>query len=373
MIVKPVTTERELSAFLELPYLLYAGDAAFVPPLRSREAWRLDPVRNPFFSEAQRELFVAWRDGQAVGRLAAVHDRRRRDGAGIVGFFECEDDDATAGALFDAASAWLRAKGCGRCLGPINLSMNDEFGVVVDGHDRRPPLMTAHTARWYPRLFERAGFRPERDGLCYERQLLDESGAPLALPPGLLEAAQPTFERAELAIRPVVRAKWDEEVVRAHAVLNASFQGEAWYEPIGLGEFRAIARGMKDLLVPELMLFAETEAQAVGFSFLFPDANEVLAQLNGGLWPLGWLKALWAQRRVSTVSFKLAGVVPTWRKSGLAARLALESSLAAQRLGYRRMEMSVISESNHRMREFIELQGGTPYLRLRLFQKELRS
>lgn len=371
MNVRPVTAARDLAAFLQLPHHLYAGDTAWVAPLTAREAWRLDAKKNPFFKKASRELFLAERDGRVVGRIAAVHDARSADGTGVLGFFECEDDDATAQALFDAGCAWLKARGALRCIGPMNLSFNDEFGVVIEGHDRRTPLMTAHTARWYQGLFERAGFTAECETLAYERMLVGPDGAPSAPPAGLVEAAREAVARTDLEVRPVVRADWSAEVVRAHGVMNASFEGMDSFAPIGLEEFQAVARELEDILVPELMLFAQSAGQTVGFAFLFPDMNEVLARLDGTLFPFGWAKALWAKRHITTASFKLAGVVPAWRKSGLAARMALEASQAAQRAGFTRMEMSMVNAKNTRMRDFIVLQGASPYLRFRLYQRAL--
>lgn len=371
MNVRPVTEARDLEAFHALPHRLYAGDAAWVAPLTSREAWRLDARKNPFFKKATRELFVAERGGQVVGRIVAVHDQRNADGTGVLGFFECENDDLTARALFDAGCAWLKARGARRCLGPMNLSFNDEFGVIVEGHDRRTPLMTAHTARWYPGLFERAGFKPERETLAFERMLVGPDGAPTPPPPGLVEAAREATLRTDLVVRHVVRANWSAEVLRTHQVMNASFEGLDTFEPIGLEEFQAVARQLEDILVPELMLLAESAGQPVGFAFLFPDMNEVLARLDGRLFPFGWAKALWAKRHITTASFKLAGVVPAWRRSGLAARMALEASQAAQRAGFKRMEMSMVNATNTRMCDFIALQGASPYLRFRLYERAL--
>ncbi len=369
MNVHSVETEADLDAFLKLPFDLYRGDAAWVAPLESRERFRLDARRNGFFRHAERALFLARRDGRVVGRIAAVHDEADRTRTGMVGFFECEDDVQASNALFAAANAWLRARGATSVVGPKNLTEMDEFGVVVNGHTRRPPFMTGHSPAYYARLFLAAGFEKSRDTLAYERFLFEQDGRPSVPPEGLLRAAAPAAN--EFTIRALDVRRWDEEVATACHIINASFEGMEGHAPFRLEEFAAIARELKPMVDPRLMLLAEHHGRPAGFAFLFPDVNEVLAAMNGKLYPFGWLKALWAKRRVSTASFKLAGVLPEHRKAGLAARLALEASVTAQRLGYRRLEMSVVNESNTRMRDFIALQGAVPYLRFRLFRKEL--
>lgn len=369
MIARPVTTKQDLDAFLDLPHRLYAHDPAWVAPLRSRERWRLDATRNPFFRDAARELFLCERDGVVLGRICAVHDQRRGERGGMLGFFECEDDVAAARALFDAALAWLGQRGVTKVVGPMNLSSMDEFGVVIEGHDRRPPFMTAHTRAYYPALFEAAGFTIERDTLAYERPLVDASGAPLPPPKGLARAAALGERRDDVVIRALDPANWDAEVAKAHEIMNVSFEGMEGFEPVSLSEFRGVAAQLRSIMDPELMLIAEQQGRPVGFAFVFPEMNEVLAPMHGRVFPFGWAKALWAKRHVTTASFKLAGVSPDQRHTGLAARLALEASLAAQRRGYRRMEMSVVNASNQKMRAFIELQGATPYLRFRLYQR----
>ena len=191
----------------------------------------------------------------------------------------------------------------------------------------------------------------------------------MAPPPGLVDAAKGSRARADVVVRPVRMDRWDEEIAKACDVMNASLAEVEGHVPVSQAEFAALARQFKTILDPRILLFAECQGQVVGFALLLPEVNEVLAHLGGRLFPFGWLKAWWYGRRIRTVSFKIAGVLPAHRKGGLAARLAIEASLAAQAIGYRRMEMSVVNESNRRMRDFIELQGAKPYLRYRLYRR----
>jgi len=362
-----------LEAFLAYPEQLYRGDPAWVPPLRARERRRLDPTKNPFFRNAERELFVARRGGKVVGRIAAIdnktHNEHRDDRTGFFGFFESEDDPDVARALVGAAEDWFRKRGFAFSSGPMNLSRVEETGFLVEGHDRRPPFMAAHHPPYYQKLIEPLGYEKERDALAYEKVLIGADGTLVLPPAGVVAAASRAAHRTDLFVRRVRLHDWEAEMDRVHHIFVEAFRQLEGNYPMSRKEFGSMATQIKQVMDPRILMVLERKRQVVGFALLFPEVNEILARVGGSLFPFGWAKALWWRRRVPTVSFKLFGVLPEFRKEGLAAHLGLEASLNAQRCGYRRMEMSLVLESNKRVREFIELQGASVYLRYRLYRR----
>src|SRR5205823_6711935 len=138
--------------FIRLPWRIYRNEPNWVPPLLRDEHRRLDPGTNPFFEHADVALFLAWRDGEPVGRISAQVDRNfnRFQGNewGLFGFFECEDDPEAAAALLEAAERWLRVQGRDRMVGPMDFTTNDECGVLVEGHELRPIILTPWTHRY---------------------------------------------------------------------------------------------------------------------------------------------------------------------------------------------------------------------------------
>src|SRR5205823_1904025 len=140
---------------------LYRNEPLWVPPLLIERKQFLDRRKNPFFEHAEAEYFLAWRDGRAVGRITAQVDRNLNEFQdndwGLFGFFECENDPEVATALLAAAEAWLTARGRDRMVGPMNFSTNDECGVLIDGFDEPPSILTDWTQRYYPELLEGAG------------------------------------------------------------------------------------------------------------------------------------------------------------------------------------------------------------------------
>src|SRR3990172_947996 len=162
-----VEGSSELKDFIDLPWNLYAEYPRGVPPLKKEVRRLLDPRRHPFWSSAERRLFLARRGSQAVGRIAGIIDRRYNEfhgeQMGIWGFFECADDPAAAAALFSAVETWARRKGMAFVRGPLNPSTNYEVGLLVEGFDYPPALMMTYNPPYYSRLVELCGFSKEKD------------------------------------------------------------------------------------------------------------------------------------------------------------------------------------------------------------------
>jgi hypothetical protein len=156
--IKPVASRSELNAFIKLPWQLYRDEPNWVPPLLMDARKRLDRKRNPFFEHAEAEYFLAWRDGQPVGRVSAHIDRNfnefQKNTWGLWGWFECEDDPETARALLDAAAGWLRERGRDRMVGPMDFTTNDEIGLLIAGHERPPVILCQWHHPYYQRLLE---------------------------------------------------------------------------------------------------------------------------------------------------------------------------------------------------------------------------
>src|ERR1700704_6467625 len=187
--VRPVASKRELKAFMRLPWRLYRNEPNWVPPLRMDLRKRLDRERNPFFEHAEAEYFLAWRDGRPVGRITAQVDRHFNEFQdnewGMFGFVETEDDPEAAGALLEAAAAWLRERGRDRMVGPMDFSTNDECGLLIEGHELTPIILSPWHHRYYPALLEAAGFEKAMDLLMWS---LNVSGRD-KVHPGIWEAA----------------------------------------------------------------------------------------------------------------------------------------------------------------------------------------
>lgn len=361
-------TASDRRAFIDLPYRLYEGDPVWVPPLRRDVADLLD-LHHPFHAHATVELFLARNgDGRIVGRVAAVknnaHLAQHHNGAGFFGFFETERDPAVATALLDAAGAWLVARGLTVMRGPASFSVNEECGLLVRGFETAPFLMMPHNPPWYADAIEAYGFRKAKDLIAYHH-------AETEPPERVSRIADRLAARNKITIRPIDMKHFADEVERIRSLYNAAWEANWGAIAMTDAEFTHMAKQLKPVAVPELILFAEVGGQLAGFVLALPDLNVALKHLNGRLLPLGWAKALWYSRSIHQIRVLTLGVLPQFRRTGAADLLYLTLIKNAKAKGMASGESSWILEDNTLMNQAIEHVGGVPYKTYRLYDKAI--
>ena len=371
--VSAVESRAESKAFLNLPYALYADDPYWVPPLRMTERHRWSPQHNATLRSRWVRRFVARRHGSVVGRIAAIVDRefaaRWRSASGFFGFFESVNDDEVSDALFAAAAAALAERGVRDVLGPVNLSTQDEVGLLVEGFGIRPTVLSPYNPPYYERLVQRAGFSKLRDYHAYEWTRGQRRSAPLDRV--VAAAARRAGGYATLVLRPADPQRWDDEVRTLHRLYNAAFDRVWGFVPISWEEFRQRAEEFKTFYRPELVIVAELGGEPVGFGLLLPDINEALSGLNGRLLPFGWLRLVRRVPRIESGRLILLGVLPPFTGRGLAALIADRMLEPVLKLGLRRVELSLVLADNRPMRHVIEAFGCSKSKVFRLYEKTL--
>jgi len=368
--VERVRGRRELGIFLKLPWRIYADDPVWVPPLLSDQRKALDP-RHPFHAHAEVACFLAWRGRQPVGRIAAIANHRYNefhgDRTGFFGLFESVDDADVAAALLATAEEWLRARGLERALGPMNFSTNDELyspGVLVDGFERPPSIMMAHTPPYYAALLERAGYGGAKDLVAY--WLAGER------PPERLLRGIARLQRSEgVVVRSLDLRRFDEEVRAIQDVYHSAWERNWGFVPMTDAEFDHLAKSFRPVVEPRLCVIAEVDGRAVGFALTLPDYHQVLKRLNGRLLPFGLIKFLWYRRTIDAARVLTLGLRPEYRRRGLDAMMIVRIWEQAVQLGYAQGECSWILEDNWDMRRGIERVGGQVYKTYRVYEKAL--
>jgi GNAT superfamily N-acetyltransferase len=366
--ITPVGGRSDLDAFIALPYRLHRHDPGWTPMLRRDVRALLDPARNPFFEHAEAQLFLARSGGRVVGRIAAIQDRlhneTRADRVGFFGFFESEDAAAVAGTLFSAAAEWLRARGSDAMRGPVNPSMNDEAGLLVDGFDTPSVLMMPHNPRRYPALFEGAGFRKAKDLLAFQTTRT-------ALPERLVTATDLVRKRYGVTCRRIDMERFSDEVGVVKRLFNAGWAGNWGYVPITDREVSHLAAQLKPLVVPDLVVFAECESRPIGFAAAIPDFNVALRANRSGRLVPGIVKVLWASRRITRLRVLLLGVLPEWRGRGVDALLYRRIWEDGYARGYRWAEAGWILEDNHAMINGLVRMGFEVYKTYRIYERAI--
>jgi GNAT superfamily N-acetyltransferase len=365
---------RELRRFIDLPYRLHARDPLWVPPLRRDMKTLLSPSKNPFFEHGQAEYLLAERNGQVVGRIAAIsnrlHNETHDDKVGFFGFFECVDDQAVANALFQAAAEWCRGRGHDVLRGPASFSVNDECGLLVAGFDTPPTLMMPHNPPYYMRLIEQAGFAKAKDLWVYQGG--SEAGY-VPVPERLARGTELIRQRQGITLRSLNIKDFQGEVERIKALYNEAWEKNWGFVPMTEHEIDHLAEQFKPVVIPELVPMAEKDGKLIGFGIALPDLNVVFRRHRSGrLFPL-ILDLLWSlkRRKIRRARILLLGVTPEYRGKGVDAMLYHWIWTRSGERGIYWGEAGWILEDNPAMNAGLEKMTFSVYKTYRLYDRRI--
>lgn len=371
--VVPVEGRRGLQDFLDVPFGLYRDDPNWVPPLYFERREALSP-KHPYFAHASWQAWVAYQAGTPVGRITAQVDRlyeeRYGERAGYFGMIEAPDSQPVFAGLLDAAECWLRQQQATKAVGPFNLGINQELGILVDGFDTPPYFMMPHSRRYYGAALEANGYHGVQDLLAY---VMDPDFAP----PPVMAALLRRLAAQGVKLRPLDRKKVDEDLEILRDIFNDAWSQNWGFVPFTADEFRAVGREMLMLIPDEFIHVAEVGGRPAAFIVLLPNLNEAIADLGGRLLPFGWARLLWRLkvRYPRTGRVPLMGVRREYHNTRLGPGLAFlvmeAGRQAAVNAGMREVEMSWILDDNMGMRNIIESIGGTVSKRYRMYEKAL--
>ena len=370
--ITPVTNKRLLKAFIKVPWPIYRGDDAWRPPL-VMERLMAFAAKQPVFDHLEWQAWIAQRDGRPVGRITAqidaLHQAQHDEGTGFFGLIEGEDDRSLFGALFEAAEDWLRQRGMNRVIGPINLNINQEIGLLTEGYDSPPYFMMGHARPYYSQRIEGLGYQPCQHLLAYESVTAYEEPRAIAV------------QRKRLArrinLRPLDRSQKTADLERLRSIFNDAWQDNWGFVPFTEREFQALGQMLLLVVPDDLIWLAEIDGEAVGFIVMLPNINEAIADLNGHLLPWGWAKLLWRLK----VRLPASGRVPLMGvrrhlhdgplAGGVAMSLIHRTREAALGHGILNTELSWILEDNKGMRAIMERIGGVVRKRYTVYEKSL--
>ena len=360
----------EIGEFIDLPFRLHAG-TPWIPSLKLERRAFLNRRLNPYFKHGEAEYFLARRNGRVVGRITAqidfaynqFHDSR----TGMFGFLEFEDDPEALAALLDAAETWLRERGCREMVGPMDFSLNDESGVLIEGHDR-PPLIRQN---WHPPYYrqrcEAAGLEKAMDLLSWDLSIDDRD----KVNPIIFKLADRGRRKYGIEVRKMTR-----RTLRADLDLFADVYNSAWSEnwgfvPYSKADLDAYALELQAVFTPEWFMVAEQDGEAIAMAITVMDANQFLSRTNGRLLPTGWWHFLRRNATTDQLRVGFLGVKPSHQHTGVAALLYVEHFNAAAITPLKHGEAGFILETNRSMNSGLEAMNGRVVKKYRVYRRGL--
>lgn len=374
--IERVTSERQLREFVKVSWTVYENDPNWVPWLFFERLEFFNKKKNPFFEHAEADYFIARRDGRAIGTIAAIlnhrHNEFQQENVAHFGVFEVIDDEEVGRALLETAVAWARERGAERILGPMNLSTNDECGILIEGFGEPPVVLMTFNPPYYPEMMEAAGFEKAMDLLAWlgiTEEIVND------MPEKVKRIVGKVKERYQLEVRPIRMDDWDAEIERIKKIYNSAWERNWGFVPMTDAEIEHMAEGMKLILDPALVFMVEHKGEAVGFSLTLPDVNQPLLRIRPGPSTLRSYVAVarlyFSRYKTDMARVMALGVVERFRGRGVDALMYYETAKAARERGYDRLEASWILETNEMMNRPIKLLGGKVYKKYRVYEKAL--
>jgi hypothetical protein len=371
--IREVRGKRMLDAFIHVPWMIYKDDPNWVPPLLMERKDAFSP-KHPYFKHARWKAWIAYINDQPIGRISAqiddLHLQYNDDKSGFFGLIEAPDNDAVFHALLETAENWLKSEGMQSVCGPYNLSINHYLGILVEGFDKPPYVMTGHSLPYYGASIERQDYCPVQELLAYE---LDSES--LTIPRVMQSLISRTGDR--IKVRNLDRSKKVEELEVLRDIFNDAWQDNWNFSPFTREEFETIGREMLLVVPKDFIQIAEIDGEDAAFIVLLPNLNEVFADLDGRLLPFGWAKLLWRLK----VNFPKSARVPLMgvrqkhqntRFGPALAYMTIKGVIdAGKARGLERIEMSWILDHNHGVKNIIESIGGEITKRYRMYEKHL--
>ncbi|HTU15043.1 MAG TPA: hypothetical protein VMF31_07590 [Solirubrobacterales bacterium] len=375
LVVREVENKRDLKKFVKVPFAVHKDHAEWVPPLILDRMQFLNRSKNPYFDHAEVKLLIAERDGVPVGRISAQIDQRwdeyRGGNDGQFGFFETIDDAEVANALLDAGCEWLAGKGRDRVYGPMDFTTNDELGIQIEGFDVKPVILENCHQPYFQKLVEGNGFTKAIDLLMWHLEM-GKLAKGLEFHPAIMEAAQKSLDDEGITVRKMRRNDLPTEMAKFHEVYNEAW-GDNWgFVPITEEEVEFHAQALKLVLDEDWGMIAETaDGNVVGAALTLPDINQVLAKMNGRVFPAGWYHYLTKRKKIDVVRILALGVKKAYQHTGVAAALYVRHIQTTRPDGVMQGEAGWILETNEPMNRALEGMGGVVNKKFRIYEKSL--
>jgi hypothetical protein len=382
LVVRKVENKADMEAFLRFPWACYEGDPYWVPPLFSEHRAYFDREKNPELHHIDIDYFVAWRGETVVGIIAAfvnhAYNEFHGENLGWFGAFEVLDDREAGHALLSTAESWCREKGTDAVRGPATFSTNSEIGLLVEGFDYPPMILTTYAHRYYQDFVESAGYEKEMDLWAYRMDARPLGGRKAdKLPERLVRVMEKLGKRYNFTLRKLNLRDFDNELRRLKKIYNSAWEQNWGFVPLSDAEIDKLAHDLKQFVDVDISFFVEVDGEPIAFSVPLPNIYEPLRLAyprpdEPEIFAL--LRLLWhwkVRRRLSGVRVFTMGVVKEYRGKGLDGFMILEMLKNGLPKGYLDNEMSWLLETNEMVVRSSSLAGGEHYKTYRVYQKPL--
>ena len=347
--IKTVTTRKDLKTFVRFANRLYKGNRYYVPSMPFDDMNTLDPKKNGAFDFSKAEYYLAYRDDELVGRVAAIINYKANEAWKVnqvrFGWFDFVDDPEVSKALLDAVVAFGKKHGMTQIVGPLGFTDFDPEGMLVEGFDRLSTMALIYNHPYYPEHMKKHGYVKETGWVEYRITLPDE------LPEKHVKFAEIIKERYNLKIvkktkRQINKEKYGHKLFKLINDTYCVLYGYSLLSEKQIDQYVDLYLGLVDM---EMLTFIEDpDGELVAAAITIPSMSEALQKCNGELFPFGWyhlLKSMyWG--KPDTFDMLLIGVRPDWQSKGLNSLLFVDLFKRYKKMGFKYAETNANLETN---------------------------
>ncbi len=374
LLVVPSWVSQLVSSVLQSAQSLPHTSEQWIPPIRLERKLFHSRKLNAYFKHAEAQEFVARRGKRVVGRISAqideAYDAEHGVGGacdtGMFGFLELEDDAEVASALLDAARAWLAQRGRSHMIGPMDYTMNDECGVLIEGFEREPMIKQPWHPPYYQQRMEEAGLEKAIDLYMWSLEISDRE----KILPVIFELAEQAVSRHGVKLRHLRRRDLSKNIKGVFGeVYNVAWKRNWGFVPYSDSDLKHYAEELQLVYDRNWFMAAEKDGETIGIAITVPDVNQLLKIMNGRVFPFGWFTFLFRRSKyIDRVRVGFLGVKPDYQHTGTAALFYVEhfdmATVTPQKWG----EMGWILETNRAMNRGMEAMGGRIVKRFRVYE-----
>jgi hypothetical protein len=366
-------SKSEINRFVQFPFELYEGHPQWVPPFISDVRTMLNPGKHPYYEHSDAEFFLAEKDGDVVGRIAALenkpfnkyHDKKDAE----FYLFECINDQEVANALFETVFDWARKRGLNKLVGPKGFGPLDGYGIQIEGFEHRQMMnMMNYNYPYYRDLVENLGFTKVVDFVSSYIQPQN-----FQLPSKVRKASEIAKKRGSFTVvdfenkRELI--KWAGRIGQAY---NQAFVDNWEYYPLSQNEIDFVVKNVMTIVDPNLLKIITKNDEVVGFVFPFPDVSAAMQKNKGKLGPIAILRLLLEIKHTNWISFNGVGILPEYQGLGGNAIMyaELEKSMHANDQ-FIHAELTQVAETAEQMRKDLKNLGVKFYKNHRVYHRDI--
>ena len=370
VIVKQVKTKSEKRTFIYLPEEIHKNNPKWLPPIYSDEWLLFDEKKNKSYRYADTILYLAYKDGKPAGRIMGIINRRyneiHNEQNGRFCFMESFEDQEVVHALISSVEKWAREKGMLKLVGPLGFSDKDPQGFQIEGFEYQKFIVCPTNEKYLPDMIEKEGYSKEEELVNYLSEI------PLEMPEVYQKIlSRVTQNNGYRIVEFQSKRELKKYIIPVLELMNQTFAEIYGFVPLEDNEKVEIASRYMMILNPKFVKVVESDDGVIGFAVGIPDISEAVRKSGGQLFPVGFIRILYALRTSKKLLMLLGGVRKDYRNKGLDVLMAVKMLQACMKFDMKLIDLHLILEKNTRMRAEAERIGGKVIKRFRIYQKPL--